>query len=186
VTAIQELKTECVTYSPSSVGLQDDEHGDVAPECTPVLPHLAHDRPHALAIPGIERLHHPPFRCHPRRRTRRASNPALPRRDSRGSGGERWGREKGRRVYQEGELRPEVHEVAVCEDGVGLAELLVDQRHYQRQVMLPSVAHVRDLPPFHRTTASFATGGGGGRRHRRSPGDGYRVRPCLETSLQKN
>lgn len=45
-----------LTDSPAAVGLEHDEHGDVPPEGPPVLPHLAHHRPHALAILGIERL----------------------------------------------------------------------------------------------------------------------------------
>jgi hypothetical protein len=57
---LQKKKNKRVTYSPSSVGLEDNEHGDVAPEGAPVLPHLAHHRPHALSLLGIERLRNPP------------------------------------------------------------------------------------------------------------------------------
>lgn len=46
---------------------------------------------------------------------------------------------------QEAELRPEVDEVAVSEDGVRLAEFLIHERHNQRQVMLACVASVLNL-----------------------------------------
>lgn len=43
---------------------------------------------------------------------------------------------------QEGELRPEIDEVTVGEDGVGLAELVVDEAHDEGEVMLSAVARV--------------------------------------------
>lgn len=55
--------------------------------------------------------------------------------------------ERERNTYEEGELRPEIDEVTVGEDGVGLAELLVHQPHDKGQVMLSSVAHVLDFVP---------------------------------------
>lgn len=44
--------------------------------------------------------------------------------------------------YQETELGPEVDEVAVGEDGVRLAELVVDKAHNERQVMFSAIANV--------------------------------------------
>lgn len=45
-------------------------------------------------------------------------------------------------THEEGEIGPEVDEVSVGEDGIGLAQLLIDQIHNQRQVVLAAVAHV--------------------------------------------
>lgn len=44
--------------------------------------------------------------------------------------------------YQEGELRPEIDEVTVGEDGVGLAELVVDEAHDEGEVVLSTVVRV--------------------------------------------
>jgi len=85
-------------YSPSSVGLEDDEHGDVAPEGAPVLPHLAHHRAHALSLLGIERLRNPPIANPEKRkngRTPRASSNQIRRKLTSPARFERRGAEKG-------------------------------------------------------------------------------------------
>lgn len=53
-----------------------------------------------------------------------------------------------RRYYEEGELGPKIDEISVGEDGVWLAEFLIDQAHDQRQVMLASIAHILYLRFF--------------------------------------
>ena len=42
-----------------------------------------------------------------------------------------WENPNEEREYEEGELRLEIDEVAIGEDGVGLTEVIVDEVHYQ-------------------------------------------------------
>lgn len=49
--------------------------------------------------------------------------------------------ERDRGTHEEREIGPEIDEVSVGEDGIGLAQLLIHQIHNQRQMLLASVAY---------------------------------------------
>lgn len=50
--------------------------------------------------------------------------------------------ERERGTHEEREIGPEIDKVSVGEDGIGLAQLLINQIHNQRQVLLAAIAHV--------------------------------------------
>lgn len=52
---------------------------------------------------------------------------------------------EGKQTYEVGEFGPQVDEIAVRKNGIGLAELFVDEVHYEREMVLAAVAHVLNL-----------------------------------------
>lgn len=109
------------TDASAAVRFEDDEHSNVTSESVPVIPHLTNHC--SNTFPLVECL---PERENPNQgfiiRITELVNSI-----------KTWKRKEGGRrdgsTYEEREVGPEVDEVTVGEDGIGLTELLIDKPH---------------------------------------------------------